>query len=234
MKNKVHLNCIKFIIILSISFLTFVFNMEAQTLCPPNSGNMSSSSTTFLNGRYSPDSYVNYQYGSYNGEFQVIMDWNSLQNNSDYIEDATMKKFLEKNAVKNVVPQIPGSYTCDVSVYFTSICYAKVKIAIELDKNTQIACCSPNMNVADKIKSKYKNNEEHFYYNYEQKIPCGTKCCKRLYHCERKENPYDHTWYTEVSSPITLTVSTCSGPTVFIDCITGEPIQCDISEECGW
>jgi hypothetical protein len=195
---------------------------------------MSTSTATLSGARYSAeDSYVNYQHGINNGEYQIIMDWSTLHNGSDYIEDNILKKFLERIAVEDIVPKIPGTFSCDVNVYFSSTCYAKVKLAVHLDRNTQIACCSPNMDLADQIKSKWENGEEHFYYNYTQRIACGTKCCKRVYHCERVQDPANN-WSTKVFDPVVYTVSSCSGPTSYIDCITGLPIECDTSDECGW
>lgn len=209
---------IKLIPVIIFAILMGANNIFSQIDCPGGS-DWSSSSVTYNFGDYGPGGQANYQSKSSGGVFQIKVDWTSYQNNSDFMSDNALKKVLETEAVRNVVPQYPWDYECDVYVYFVRECKVKVKLVLDLVMGAEVPCSDPGVTFCQSWYSRLVNGTQHSFYNIYQYINCGYKCCARIYHCTRYYDVILQQWRTSVGSPTTVSVTTCSGPSNFRDCL---------------
>lgn len=219
-----HLNIVKksFTIVLILIMNCYV--LLSQINCPENTSEpWSNSEVEYDMGQYGPGGNVDFQYRTLNGEKQIKVDWTSFQNMSDFVPTDAMKKILEIEAVKALVPNLQGPYQIDIYVYYLKPCFARVKTAIHLTETNQKACCDDESIIGeDDIKEK----DGDYYYNVHQLVSCGYKCCARVYRATREYDDLNAEWYTSVTLLSTQTITSCSGNPNLIDCITLQPIPC--------
>lgn len=200
--------------------LFFLSNYSFSIDCPSGEG-WSSSTINYDIGYYGPGGQVDYEWRQSGSNYEIKISWNTFQNNSDFIQDEALKKILETEAVRNVIPDYPYHYEWDVYVYFVRDCNVKVKCVLELVRSAEVTCSDQSVTLCQNWYTKYIGEAQHSFYNIYKYIPCGQKCCARKYHCERwydnAGNPQQ--WKTSVSLSNTLSITTCSGDSEYQDCL---------------
>lgn len=196
----------------------FVGNSKAQVECPPGAGDWLTSTVTVDIGRYGPGGEVNFRWRKNGDDYQVIIDWNSFQNNSDFMPDNALKKMLEYAAVENVFPKVNFPYSGYVYVFFVRECKTKVKLVVELDQSIQLACCDDGATLPEYY-SRLIGQDLHYFYNVYKEVPCGYKCCARRYYCTREWDNILDKWVTSVSQPEILNVTNCAGTSSYRNCL---------------
>ena len=209
-------------------FILATFNIGyAQNDCPPGISNWTTATVNLDFDDYGPGGSVDCQYNTDNNVFSIVMDWSTFQNNSDFISDLALKKLLEEEAVRNLVPNYPAGYSCDIRVYFQSACKVKVKTVMRLDGEKQLECCTQGAELNQEIYQRLVEGEVHWCWDVYNWQTCGYKCCARVYHCTRY---YDNIWektLTTVSLPTTVSITSCDPVSGCTDCISGAPLPCE-------
>jgi hypothetical protein len=215
------------LVILIMIFLFSPFYLFSQIDCPGGSGQWNQHNIDYDFWQYGPGGNVDYQSRQGGSNiWQIKVDWSSFQNESDFVPDNAMKKILETKAVEATVPAIYGNYECDVYVYFTRQCFARVKLVLNLDKTLQVACSDQGVSLCQDVYNRTINGDQYYFYNIYKDVACGEKCCARVYHCTRVYDAISGKWETSVGTPTTTSISTCSGDSDYDDCLTGDPIPC--------
>ena len=208
------------ILVMIIAVTLTISYSYSQIDCPNNTG-WTSSTASYGFGDYGPGGQASYQYISSGGVYQIKMNWGTFQNNSDFMPDNALKKVLETEAVRSIVPQYQFAYECDVYVYFIRECKVRVKLVLDLVRNAEVPCSDPGVTYCQNWYSRFIGGNQHSLYNIYQYITCGYKCCARVYHCTRW---YDNAgspeqWKTSGSLPTTVSITTCSGISSYRDCL---------------
>ncbi len=199
--------------------------------CPNGSGTWNSANAVYGYDIYGNYGDVNIYYRSSGLDYEVKIDWNSLNNELNLLSDSTMMKILEIEAVKKAVPLVTG-YTCKVRVYFEKSCQAKIRSIIKVDQSSEV-CCADGMNSSNYVYSRVINGVLHNFVDVYQYLNCGTKCCYREYDVGVGKHLNTGKLVVGVSPyPITYTVNSCSPISAYTDCLDPNiPIPC-ISGEC--
>jgi hypothetical protein len=221
------MNLIKFQkTIFLVIFLISNIYLYSQIDCPTGQGTWTSSSTSVSMGVYGDGGSVNFQKRSNGNNYEINIDWNSFQNDSDFMPDNALKKMLESEVVESVVGPYPAGYSCYVYVYFKRTCTAEVSMVLELDETGRLECCDEGAPIPNYYQKMIEGNY-HYFYKISKKVPCGEKCCRRVYFCQRVYDVIKERTITTVSNPTTESVTSCSGDSEFVDCETGEFIPCE-------
>lgn len=212
--------------------LLFSINLEADPNinCPDEEINWSQiteheSNFDYLPGRAS----VSYRSGIHNGVYMIKVDWNTFsKNNSPSISYDTWKKILTFDIIKRVVNYQsfePGTIF-NVEFYYTRECTTKAQIVLNLDVQESVYCCPGNSPVVNEIREIHEGQITHKVYSIYKDVICGYKCCKKVYVCKVIYDPVYNIKDIQINSITPYSVTSCSGPSNNIDCITGLPTPC--------
>ncbi|OGU59453.1 MAG: hypothetical protein A2X64_00910 [Ignavibacteria bacterium GWF2_33_9] len=224
-----------FFLALSISSTGFAqsayFDVNAN--CPDTGSEpWSNNDVSYYTDNYGLTGSIDFKYRYDNGDYEIQMDWSTFSNQSGYIQDNALKKIIEFEAVKKIVPQVQEPYSVNVYVYYSRLCRSWLTLKIHLSKQQQIACCDDQSIIESGDIGIDENNE--YYFNYRRWIICGGKCCRRQYIGTRYWDTIKELWVTSVSFVGTQTVTSCPRNTALHDCITNELIPCNDSSYDGF
>lgn len=209
-----------YLFIMTVLIILCLQYKVSQAIDCPSGLDWTSSSVGYSFGDYGPGGEINYERRFSGGNYEIKIDWISYQNNSDFMPDDAMKRILEIEAVRAVVPNYNIPYDCDVYVYFERECKVKVKLVLELERGAEVTCSDDGVNFCQDWYEMLINGKQHSFFNIYKYINCGYKCCARIYHCSRNYDVIRQLWVTSVNLTSTVSISTCSGPTNYRDCLS--------------
>lgn len=154
------------------------------------------------------------------------IDWSTYSKTNPLLSDKVIKDELVKKIMQEVANQQPGSsvFPCNVRLYFTQKCKARLKTVYLLDQSASLDCCpagfNPPSNLIETLS--FGGTTRRIIKKYAD-VDCGEKCCVLTYTFVYNVNPVPG-WY--FSSKFYSTVSNCDPNSSYFDCLTSQPIPC--------
>ncbi len=223
--KKIFLNIVMLLSMFSIN--NFLY---AQSECPPDNGNPWSDGT----GSYHISNYgymgtVAYKYrDNGSGDKEVVIDWTTLNNTSQFISDEILKIMLEQDIVKSFMEHTNLALT-NVAVYHSKECKVDQSIVYNLTVSQEFDCCDVGGGQATNDWFKWLsegNTVTNRLYKETKQVTCGHKCCKRSYYIRSYYDNVYFRWSAEIESVLVTTISDCDCTTTYYDCSTGNVVPC--------
>lgn len=220
------------IIVISI-FLSFNSVKSQQGICPPETSSWNSDNAEFVQPMLSITENlgsVDYKWHNNGSIIDVFVDWNSIVNTSGYFElsNDDLKSLL---ILQIIYDRYPCPYEGTKTISFTDVveCTVERSCYFRVSNDQEFLC----------IPEEWPGPPPQFMINGNDKLivktvteNCGSSCCKTYYlvGCTAGSAP------APGMKPIihqilkqTVPGSECNSQTNYIDCLTGEPVECKSS-----
>lgn len=202
--------------------------------CPGGSSVAWNPSEVSYSNYYGLGGSVQYKAREVNGQIQAVMDWSTLNNQSDHLSDDALKRLLEESAVlyalKSGSPEAPHfEFSKDIKVYYKRPCLMMTCITMKLSEDASLDCCDPGGTNDGEIQTKIENGQTVRYSKRCKPVIWGYKCCARNYHCYSTFDQFIGTqgdWVWAADAPTTLSIAPCSSILTSEDCQTGVISPC--------
>lgn len=215
-------------IVLNLIILLFFvnINLSYSSECD-ESGTYNSDTMEWSSRGFMGEATVDYKTKSINSPtIELRIDWATFnKTNNLLLEDEILKELLLKRILETM-PSSPFGFT--INYYYKKPCIARLKSIVLLDQSASLDCCPEGINVPnDLIQQKIVNgSQRRVIYNYKD-VPCGEKCCKKVYTHTSEYDDFSNRWVSYLSGPITYTVDNCDPNSSYLDCETNQPIPCN-------